>query len=91
MDHVLINVRVTPRASANKVVPSTGPDGMPVLNVHVTAVPADGDANAAVVRVLSEHFGIAKSSIVIVRGLAGRNKLVRIPARTALGDSPNLG
>lgn len=49
-----------------------------VLVVRVTKVPEKGKANEAVVKLLAKHFGVAKSQIKIVRGVAGRNKVVEI-------------
>lgn len=72
------SIRVTPRAGADKVEDSVGPNGAPLLRVWVTAAPADGDANAAVVAVLAKHFGVAKRNVEIATGHAGRNKVVRV-------------
>jgi uncharacterized protein len=49
-----------------------------VYKVSVNAPPQDGRANEAVIQILSEHFGIPKSSITILRGHSGRKKLVEI-------------
>jgi len=48
------------------------------LKVAVTAPPVDGKANAALVALLSEQLGVAKSHITIERGLNARNKTVSI-------------
>ena len=69
-----LEIRVTPRASANKVVGEK--DG--VLQIRVTAPPADGDANAAVIKLLAKHLGVPKSSLKIIRGEKSRNKTIRI-------------
>lgn len=69
----LIAVRVTPRASRNKITV----DG-DVLRIAVTTVPEDGKANAAVVKLLSKALGIAKSKLVLVRGATSRDKLFRV-------------
>lgn len=69
-----INVRVIPRAKQTKV--EFGADG--TLRVHTTAAPADGQANAAVVKLLAAHFDVAKSRIKIIRGETGRNKTIEI-------------
>jgi uncharacterized protein YggU (UPF0235/DUF167 family) len=54
-----ISVRVVPRASRNEL--QAQPDGSYVA--RVTAPPADGEANRAVIRLLAEHFGVAPSRI----------------------------
>lgn len=69
-----IAVRVTPRASRNAV--TLGPDG--AIRVSVTTVPEDGNANAAVIKLLAKSIGIAKSRLVLVRGASARDKLFRI-------------
>lgn len=67
-----INIRVIPRAKLNQVEPQ--PDG--TLRVHTTAAPADGDANAAVIKMLAKHLNVPKTSIKIVRGQTGRDKVI---------------
>ncbi len=41
----------------------------------------DGRANAAVIRLLAQHFKVPKSSISIVHGQGGRKKIVEIEGR----------
>jgi uncharacterized protein YggU (UPF0235/DUF167 family) len=53
-----------------------GDDGSLTLFVRERAV--DGAANEAVIKVLSEHFGVPKSRIDIVRGHASRSKLIEV-------------
>ena len=48
------------------------------LKVWVMGKPIDGQANQALIELLSKHFGISKSLITIVRGLTSRNKVVEI-------------
>ncbi len=68
-----IAVRVTPKASRNRVEETeTG------LRVHVTVVPEDGKANKAVVKLLAQALGVPKSRLVLVRGASGRDKLFRL-------------
>ncbi|HNY25532.1 MAG TPA: DUF167 domain-containing protein [Alphaproteobacteria bacterium] len=69
-----INVRVIPRAKQNKV--TIEADGG--LRIHTTTVPADGKANEAVIKLLSEHFKVPKSKIEIIRGFTSRDKVVII-------------
>jgi uncharacterized protein YggU (UPF0235/DUF167 family) len=69
-----IRVRVIPRAKRDQITESD--DGG--FRVHTTAAPADGRANDAVARLLSEHFGIAKSRLQIVRGAGSRDKVIEV-------------
>lgn len=48
------------------------------LLVAVNAPPTEGKANEAVIRALSLHFRIRKSSIRILKGFKGRKKIVEI-------------
>ena len=69
----IFNVRVTPHAKQNKVIETDG-----VLRVYTTVAPENGRANSAVIELLSEYFDVAKSRIVISKGLASRDKVVTI-------------
>jgi hypothetical protein len=57
---------------------SDGVDGVidGVLRVRVAAPPVEGGANHALVRVIAEELGVARRSVRIVAGAAGRQKLV---------------
>ena len=67
------NIRVTPHAKQNKVVESDG-----VLRVYTTVAPENGRANSAVIELLSDYLDVPKSKIKILKGLAGRDKVVSI-------------
>lgn len=75
-DRLTLSVRVTPRASANAVAGER--DG--ALVVRVTAPPAEGRANEAVVAVLARALRVAPSEIRIERGGSARTKIVSLPA-----------
>ena len=67
-------VKVQPKASRDQVVGYR--EG--VLQLRVTAPPDKGRANAAVVSLLAEALGVAKSSVRIVRGQTSRDKVVTV-------------
>jgi uncharacterized protein (TIGR00251 family) len=46
------------------------------LKVRVAAPPVEGAANQALVRVLAEELGVARRSVRLVAGAAGRQKLI---------------
>jgi uncharacterized protein (TIGR00251 family) len=71
-----LRLRVTPNAGADAIALPTEPDG--ALSVRVTATPEDGKANAAVLKLLAKALGRAPSSLVLVRGETGRDKVVRV-------------
>lgn len=73
----LIEVRVTPNASADEVI--LADDGSPhLLVIRTSASPEDGKANEAILRLLAKALDLPTSSLAIVRGTTSRNKLVRI-------------
>ncbi|OGK96716.1 MAG: hypothetical protein A3I14_18645 [Candidatus Rokubacteria bacterium RIFCSPLOWO2_02_FULL_73_56] len=76
----LLAVRVQPRAARAEV---TGWQAG-VLRLRVTAPPVEGEANRAVEALLARALGVAPSSVRVVRGARGRDKLVRI---AGLGDA----
>jgi uncharacterized protein (TIGR00251 family) len=71
---MLLPIRVQPRARRDEVVGWQGS----TLRVRVTAPPAEGRANQAVVALLAEALGVPRASIELVSGAAGRDKLVRV-------------
>ncbi len=48
------------------------------LTVYLREKPIDGEANAALIKLLSKHFHIAKTRISIKSGARGREKLLEI-------------
>jgi uncharacterized protein (TIGR00251 family) len=74
MPDTIIEVRLQPRASKNEIVGFKGD----VLWVRTTAAPVDGEANSALLKLLSNQLEIAKSDITIITGLRSRNKIVKL-------------
>ncbi|MFZ4762427.1 MAG: DUF167 domain-containing protein [Alphaproteobacteria bacterium] len=73
---VRLCLRVTPKASANRIKLEYAEDGSPIIRVYVTTVPEDGKANEAVIKLLAKELGVAKSSITITHGLHDRHKVI---------------
>lgn len=48
------------------------------LTVYLREKPIDGEANAALIKLLAKHFHVAKSCIHIKTGARGRRKLVEV-------------
>ena len=65
-------VRLTPRATLDHV------DGVldGVLKARVTAPAVEGAANHALIRLLADELGVARSDVRIVAGATARQKLV---------------
>ncbi len=73
-----LRIKVTPKAKVARIKKETAPDGSALYKVYVTAVAEDGKANEAVIKLLAEALDIPKSSLVITRGLANRDKTIQI-------------
>ena len=67
-------VRVTPKASRNRITRDDGGD----IRVYVTTVPEAGKATADVVKLLAKAIGIPKTRLVLVRGATDRMKTFRV-------------
>lgn len=77
-DGIYLYIKVTPKASQNKIGKViTGEDGNQ-LKIYVTSVPEDGKANIAIIELLSANLGVAKSLIAIIKGHTQRNKVCLI-------------
>ena len=65
-------ITVKPGSSQEKIV-ETAPGE---LTVYLRAKPHDGEANAALIKLLSKHFNVAKTSIAITRGAKSHVKQI---------------
>jgi uncharacterized protein (TIGR00251 family) len=68
----LLEIRVRPNASRNKVGGSVGSPQRLIVAVQAPAV--DGKANAAVIKELASAFGVRARDFTIVYGELGRDK-----------------
>jgi uncharacterized protein (TIGR00251 family) len=68
-------VRVTPRASHNKIMELQS-DG--TLKVHITAPPVDDQANKELIKFMAEVLGVPKSRLDIVVGQNSRDKIIAV-------------
>ena len=68
-----LEVRVTPGASRDAVAVADG-----IVQLRVTAPPADGAANDAVLRLLAAALGRPRRDLTLLRGAAARIKLIGI-------------
>jgi uncharacterized protein (TIGR00251 family) len=70
---------LTPRGRADRIEGiGRSADGGPALKVSVTAPPAEGRANDALVQLLAKEWRVPKRDLAIVGGLKNRDKIVRI-------------
>lgn len=93
-DGLLLRVRLTPKAS------SEGIDGLEntaegvAVKARVRAVPSDGEANAALTRLIAKWLDLPKSRIALVAGNKSRIKSLAIigePEALARGLAARLG
>jgi uncharacterized protein len=76
----ILAVRVTPRSARPGIGEwQTDPGGRPFLELRVAAAPADGAANAEVVKMLAKALDLAKSDVRIVSGERARLKRLEVP------------
>lgn len=65
-------VVVKPGSSQEKIIETT-PDE---LIVYLRAKPHDGEANGALIKAVSKHFGVPKTTVKITRGQKSRIKTI---------------
>ena len=75
-----ISIRVTPRSAKPGIGGwRAGSDSRDELQVRVAEAPADGAANAAVVKLIAKALNVARSEVEIVSGHMSRHKKVTVP------------
>ncbi|MDA0239245.1 MAG: DUF167 family protein [Proteobacteria bacterium] len=83
-NEIAVTIRLTPKASQNRIIGiDADSEGNPLLKVTVTAVPENGKANDALLRLLSKTWKLTKSSLHIVRGTTDRRKIIVIEGEAA--------
>lgn len=73
-----VKIRVQPRASKNEVVGWMEDS----LKIRLTAPPVEGEANAQLLKYLSERLGVPRSRLQIVSGASSRGKVVQVLGMT---------
>jgi len=83
---ILLSVRVTPKGGRDAIDGLAElADGRMVLKVRVRAAPSEGDANAAVGKLVAKALGIAPRHVSLEAGATARVKTLRIA-----GEGPTL-
>jgi uncharacterized protein len=83
---VKVTIRLTPKAGANRIDGvAVDADGRAMLKVSVTAVPEDGKANAALIKLLAKEWRVPRTSIEVILGATDRRKVLFIS-----GDAEEL-
>ena len=65
-------ITVKPGSSQEKII-ETSPSE---LTVYLRAKAHDGEANAALLKLLSKHFNVPKTNIALIRGAKSRHKTI---------------
>lgn len=68
-----IEVKVIPAAKKNFLKQDAG-----VFKVYLTSPAVEGKANKALIEFLSEHYGVPRRRIEIIKGLKSRHKIINI-------------
>ena len=76
---IRLKIRVTPRGGRDAVdgIGADG-DGNAQLNLRVAAAPVDGDANAAVVKLVAKWLDVPRSRVSVVNGTTARQKTLLV-------------
>jgi len=69
-----LRIRLQPRARRNAIEDER--DG--ALRVSVAAAPVDGQANAALCKLIAKRLGVARGRVSVIRGERSREKVVRV-------------
>lgn len=69
-----VTIQVTPRSPREEIVGEKAG----ALHVRVSSPPAEGQANASLVRLLAKAVGVPRSAVKIVSGERSRRKIVLI-------------
>jgi len=70
----IIQIKIIPNASRNEIEELDKSK----LKIHLRAKAEDGKANMQLIELLTEHFGVRKSQIRILKGHKSREKIVEI-------------
>lgn len=81
---VAIDVRLTPRGGRDAIEGiESRADGRAVLKARVRAAPSDGEANAALRRLIADALGVAPRHVTVVSGATSRTKRLRVAGNAA--------
>ena len=81
---ILLTVRLTPKGGRDEIQGvEQMSDGRAVLKVRVRAVPADGEANAALTKVIAGALKVAPKAVTLVSGATARIKRLKIEGDAA--------
>jgi uncharacterized protein (TIGR00251 family) len=73
-----IKVRLQTRARRNAILEERDD----VVRVSVAAAPVDGQANAALCKLIAKRAGVARGRVNVIRGARSRDKVVHVEGLT---------
>ena len=78
-DGILLSVRLTPKGGRDQIdgIEKLS-DGRMVLKARVRAIPEDGEANAALQKLIAKNIGVPASRISLQSGHTSRLKVLKI-------------
>ena len=83
---VAVAVRLKPKGGRDAIDGiETLPDGRGVLKVRVQAAPREGEANAALIKLIAKAVGVPPRDVKLVAGATARIKRLNVS-----GDGPTL-
>jgi uncharacterized protein (TIGR00251 family) len=83
---VVLAVRLTPKGGRDAIDGiETLADGRSVLKARVRAAPSEGEANAALIRLIAKALGVPPRDVALAAGASARIKRL-----TIAGDGPTL-
>jgi len=72
---VTLTIRLTPKGGRDAIDGIDAmSDGRVVLKVRVRAAPSEGEANAALIRLIAKAMGVPQRNVVLAAGATGRLK-----------------
>src|SRR5262245_20524426 len=78
-DGLILTVRLTPKGGRDAIDGiEAAADGKMVLKVRVRAAPSEGEANAALIRLIAKSLGVPPRAVTLIAGQTSRLKRLKI-------------
>lgn len=84
---IVVRVRLTPKSSRDAIEGIEETAEGPALKARVRAVPSEGEANAAVERLLADWLGVPRRSVSLAAGGKSRIKSLAVEGEPSTLDS----
>ncbi len=79
---VIVRVRLTPKSSKDAIDGVEATAEGPAFKARVRAVPSEGEANAALLKLVAKWLGVGQSGLRVAKGGKSRVKSVEITGNT---------